>query len=98
MEKQKKLTTKMNEENRLKCDLLPGLPIVEICDKDRVLIENHRGIIKYGSDDVCVKVKYGCVCVNGCQLKLNRMSKNKLVINGRIHSVTLRGREDNNVD
>lgn len=98
MEKRKKLTKKMNEKDRLKCDLVPGLPIIEICDKERVLIENHRGIIKYGDNDVCVKVRYGCVCVNGSQLKLNRMSKNKLVITGRIHGIALRGREGNNVD
>lgn len=98
MEKQRKLIKIMSEKTGLKSDLLPGLPIVEICDKDRVLIENHRGIVKYECDDVCVKVRYGCVCVSGSQLKLSRMSKSKLVITGRIFCIALREREDSYVD
>ena len=98
MEKRNKWMMKVKERDQLVYDIAPALTIVEICNNDRVLIENHSGIIKYSDSDVCVKVRYGCVCVNGCQLKLNRMSKNKVVINGRIHGVALQGRENNNVD
>lgn len=96
MERRNKMMLKMKENTMMKSDLMPGLSIVEICDKNRVLIENHRGIIKYSSDEVCVKVRFGCVCVSGSQLKLSRMSKKKLVITGRITGITLRGREGNN--
>ena len=34
-------------------ELIPGIPIVEICG-GRLLIENHKGIVKYDSCDLRV--------------------------------------------
>ena len=68
-------------------DLLPGVPIVEICDNKRVLIENHNGITCYGDNEIFVKVKKGNVYVRGENLYLCRMNKTKLIISGRILSV-----------
>jgi len=71
---------------------LPGVPLVEICDRRRVLIENHLGIVCYGCNEVRVKTRYGYICVCGEQLQLLRMSKTKLVITGSINTVHLQGR------
>lgn len=72
--------------------LHPGTPIIEICDRCRVLIENHRGIVAYGCERVQVKVHYGTVCICGENLKLKRMSKDRLIVTGNIGSVNLLGR------
>ena len=74
-------------------ELRPSTPIVEICGKARVLVENHLGIIGYCDNEIQIKVQYGCICVCGNYLKLSRMSKTKLVITGRISGITLQGRE-----
>lgn len=72
---------------------LPGQPIVEIAGDRRVLIENHLGVKAYGREKIVVKVKYGALCVCGCGLEMMRMSREQLVIQGRIDAVTLqRGR------
>lgn len=68
---------------------VPGLPLVEIAGESRVLIENHCGVSQYSSDSVCVKVKFGQVCVTGGALDLARMTKGQLVITGRIDTVCL---------
>ena len=56
----------MNRENRflkfcadssLYAAALPGLSLVEICGSKRVLIENHRGIVSYGCNEIRVNVK-----------------------------------------
>ena len=72
---------------------MPGIPLVEISGERRVLIEHHRGVTQYGKDQICVKVKYGHVSVQGCGLELARMTKEQIVICGRIDCVTLRRRE-----
>ena len=72
-------------------ELLPGIPIVEICG-GRLLIENHKGIVKYDSCDLRVKLQEGILCIWGENLKVVRMSKGKLVISGRICGVELRER------
>ena len=71
---------------------LPGQPIVEIAGDHRVLIENHFGVKAYSRESILVNVKFGCVCVCGCGLELLRMSKEQLIIRGRIDSVTLQRR------
>ena len=67
----------------LSAEPLPGQPIVEIAGDRRVLIENHFGVKEYS------RVKYGLVCVCGCDLELIRMTKEQLIISGRIDAVTL---------
>ena len=69
----------------LSAEPLPGQPIVD----RRVLIENHFGVKEYSREKIGVKVKYGLVCVCGCNLELIRMTKEQLIISGRIDAVTL---------
>ena len=72
---------------------LPGMPLVEIAGEKGVLIENHRGVTAYDSDKICVRVKFGQICVCGEGLSLAQMSGSCVIICGRIESVTLlRGR------
>ncbi len=68
---------------------LPGQPIVEIAGEQRVLIENHFGVLQYSREQICVKVKYGQVSVCGCGLELARMTRHQLAIRGRIDGVSL---------
>ena len=98
MKKRINLSSKLADSVQLDRDLFPGVPIVEICGKERVLIENHYGIIQYGCEDILVKVRYGCVSVTGEQLNLKFMSRRKLIITGRIYGIMLQRRECCNGD
>lgn len=68
---------------------LPGMPLVEITGQNRVLIENHRGVCCYGQEKIRVRVSYGEITVAGCRLELTRMSREAVVITGRIDCVSL---------
>lgn len=74
-------------------DSVPLYPIVELAGDCRVLIENHFGIIAYSEECVCIKVKYGQLQICGCDLKLQHMSKVKLLITGKINSIHISRRE-----
>jgi sporulation protein YqfC len=69
----------------------PGEPLVEIIGNRQVLIENHNGVSEYGESLIRVKVKFGTICVSGCNLELARMTKGPLIISGLIESVKLNG-------
>lgn len=71
---------------------LPGVPLIEIWDRKRVLIENHQGIVGYGCREILVKVSYGRICICGEDLKLTKMGREKLVVTGKISAVNLQGR------
>lgn len=73
-------------------DAVEGKPIIEIAGDRRVLIENHQGVAAYGREKILVHVKFGSVCICGCNLEMLRMTREQLVICGRIDSVALQRR------
>ena len=83
----------MLDQTAISPESLPGQPIIEIAGDRRILIENHLGVAAYGSERILINVKFGIVCVCGCRLEMIHMTKEQLVICGRIDSIVLqRGR------
>lgn len=93
MKKEKSFLERLTESAELLSEPLPGQPIVEIGGDRRVVIENHAGVTQYSREKIGVKVKYGALCVCGCGLELVRMSREQLIIAGRIDSLHLIRRE-----
>lgn len=80
------------EDTNLMLEPMPGQTIVELAGDSRVLIENHKGVVAYGHERIAVRVRYGLLLVCGCGLKLQHMSREQLVICGRIDGVMLQRR------
>lgn len=78
--------------NSLTAESVSGQPIVEIAGENRVLIECHRGVLAYSRERIQVGVRYGSLCICGCGLEMVHMSREKLIIYGKIDSVTLQRR------
>lgn len=70
-------------------DPLCKAPLIELTGENRVLMENHHGILAYSTEEIKVKVSFGCIVVLGERLFLRELSKEQLVIWGRIDSVRL---------
>lgn len=87
------MLNRLSKNDELGLGLLAGVPIVEIYGRRRILIENHCGILAYGTEEIKVKVKNGCICICGKCLKLARLSKEKLVITGQLNNVHMMGRD-----
>ena len=68
---------------------LPGVSIVELAGEHRVLIERHGGMTEYSRERISVKVSYGILRVYGCGLELTKMTREQLVITGKIDCVQL---------
>ena len=68
-------------------DSYPGIPIVEIVDTCRVLIENHTSIDRYDPAEIVVNVKRGAYSISGRNLTVAHMSKFKIVVCGEIYCV-----------
>ncbi len=73
----------------LPAETAPTQTLIEIAGEHRVLVENHKGVTVYGCNRIHIKSTYGLVCVCGNNLKLARMTKQQLVITGRIEGVSL---------
>ena len=71
---------------------LPGQVLVEISGENRVLIEHHCGVREYSRERIGVKVKYGMLQVCGSCLELRCMTREQLVISGKIDCIVLKRR------
>ena len=77
----------------LNSEVMPGELLIELFGNKRILIENHCGVLEYLPDRICVKTRNDYMCVSGEGLCLSFISKDRLIICGRIDSVHLAGRE-----
>lgn len=74
------------------CGELIKQPIAEIAGQNRVLIENHQGVLAYSPEEIGIKVSYGKIVITGNDLKLMQISCDQLVVKGHIDSLQLFGR------
>ena len=73
----------------LPADVLAGLPKVELTGDREVRMENHRGILSYGTEEIHVSGGQFVVQIRGEGLELRSMTGLELLITGRITSITL---------
>lgn len=61
--------------------------LVEIYGRERVLVEQHRGIRAYSDECIRIGTAFGSIVVEGAELRLCCMSRQQVVIRGRIDAV-----------
>lgn len=93
MGKGKHFLESMMTQSPLTAEAVPGQPIVEVAGDGRVLIECHRGVQAYSRERIQVRVRYGWVNICGCNLEIIHMTREQLVICGKIDAVQLQRRE-----
>ena len=91
--KRTNLLERVKRKFELKDEPLPGIPLIEVLGSERVLVENHCGVIMYRYCEIKISVRYGCVCITGNDLQLTQMSKDRLVVTGVIECVHLTRRD-----
>ena len=84
-----KLWNTVADRTALESELSPFQPVVEVFGDNRVLIENHRGVYKYGSEEIAIYMKYGRISVTGEKLTLALMTRQRIVICGYICGVQI---------
>lgn len=92
MQRNKYLMQRLADAADLGGETLPGVPVIEIAGDRRVIIEGHRGVIAYSRTKICVRLPYGNGSVCGQDLELTCMTRDQLVISGRIDCVQLERR------
>ena len=93
MKEKRNLIHHLLQEMDLEGENIPGRSLVEIAGNERVLIENHLGVKAYSREKICICVKFGLVNIIGCSLELCHMTREQLIITGRIDAITLHRRE-----
>ena len=92
MERGKKregLLEKTAEVFDLPGDVVAGLPRIEITGSRGLRMENHKGILAYGDEEIQVSGGVFLIQIRGSGLELRAMTGLELLITGRIDSIQL---------
>lgn len=92
MERAKHLMQKLADAADLSAETIPSVPVIEVAGENRVIIEGHGGVTAYSNQEICIRVSYGQVTVGGTRLTIAKMTKQQLVICGRIDRICLHRR------
>jgi sporulation protein YqfC len=68
-------------------DVIYGVPKVVLVGEERLLVENHEGIVEYGRERVRVRTSCGLLEVEGLELSLNHLGAGDLLVQGRVTRV-----------
>ena len=70
-------------------DVVAGLPRVELTGSRELRMENHKGILAYGSQEIHISGGKLVIKVRGSNLELKSMNASQLLITGEIDGVDL---------
>lgn len=73
----------------LPAEVMAGAPRVTVTGKQRVLVENHRGVLAYTEQEVSVGGKTARVRIRGDGLLLRAMDRNSLLVTGTIFGIDM---------
>ena len=71
----------------LPADVVAGLPRLELVGDGELRVENHKGILAYGDQEIQVSGGVFLIQIRGSGLELRAMTGLELLITGRIDSI-----------
>ena len=85
---------KIDEILEIPTELSTDNPKITIIGFEKVLIENHKGILEYQDYFIRLNTYIGIININGFNLNLNQISSDDLIITGRITSIEIEEQEE----
>lgn len=70
-------------------DVMTGLPRIQLIGGEELRMEQHRGILAYGPEEIHISGGKLVVRVKGTNLELRAMTPTELLITGEIRGVEL---------
>ncbi len=73
----------------LPADALAGLPKLELVGDGELRVENHKGILAYGQEEIHISGGVYLIKIVGQGLELRAMTGIELLITGKVTQITL---------
>lgn len=73
----------------LPADALAGLPKLELVGDGELRVENHKGILAYGQEEIHISGGVYLIKIVGRELELRAMTGIELLITGKIIQISL---------
>ncbi|MBR6119389.1 MAG: hypothetical protein IKQ04_03610 [Oscillospiraceae bacterium] len=70
-------------------EILTGVPVVELKGTAEAVVLGHRGVIAYEPQQLQIASSLGPVVIQGAELRIRRMNRERIVLLGKIRRVEL---------
>ena len=78
-------------------ELFMNLPRITLVGNLQMVIENHRGVLEYGHDNVKVALAKGVLGIKGQALTLRNIGPEEIIIDGNLQNIYFEQEESTNV-
>lgn len=89
MKRENKLTSFLLRKADLPRELDRRRFYLEWIGTDELKIEQHRGILSFSDNTICLQTEQGVLCVNGSELVLEHLTDASAKIYGKIVSISV---------
>jgi len=76
----------------LPADAILDLPRITITGNLEILIEKHKGIEKYTTEEVWLRMKDGLICISGRKLAIRMIARDDIKLEGIIEKIEFQHR------
>ena len=81
------MTGRVTEQLKLPKDLMLGEAIVTVTGRSDITVENYRGILEYGTEDIRLSLKHGQIRLSGKGLSIDYYTSDDMKISGMIDRI-----------
>jgi sporulation protein YqfC len=73
----------------LQHDVALNLPVLHLTGSERLLMENHRGLLEYGRGKIRIASTAGVVEIEGQDLAIKSVGRDEVLVTGGIERVVI---------
>ncbi len=90
MKGEEKIKSVLSKTFDLPEDVVLNLPHISLVGNLRLSVENHRGIIKYTSEVIKLRVYHGQILIKGKELVIESLEERMIIITGNIADLSFK--------
>ncbi len=83
----KRILERASERLDLPGNIIAGMSRMELIGTGTLLLEQHKGILSYGTEEIHVGISDGVVKIKGKELLLRAMDAQALLVTGQIMNI-----------
>jgi sporulation protein YqfC len=73
----------------LQHDVALNLPVLHLTGSERLLMENHRGLLEYGRGKIRIASTAGVVEIEGQDLAIKSVGRDEVLVTGNIGNIVI---------
>ena len=98
MKKKKNTQSRLDAILDIPKELSTNIPKITVLGFEQILIENHKGILEYQEYYIRLNTYIGIININGFNLKLDEMTTDDIIVNGKIDSIDFESTVDEGIE